>query len=188
MRRVTYSMGMTLDGYVMDVDGKFDWAEPSPEVFALHIEELRATGVHLLGRRLAETMDYWRDEEKAAHFDDAEREWARLWNALPKVVFSRTLTEVAAPARLARSSLADEIARVRAEVGGRGDIAVGGAELGHQAASLGLIDEYRLFVYPVLLGGGTRFFAHDGQRHQLELVERRTFASGTIFLRYRVQR
>jgi dihydrofolate reductase len=187
MRRVTYSMGMTVDGYVMDGDGSFDWSVPSAEVFAFHIEEIRRVGVHLLGRHLHETMLYWEDPQNAAGFDDAEREWAALWNPLPKVVFSRSLTEVEAPARLATGGLAEEIERLRAEPG-EGDIAIGGADLAHQAASLGLIDEYQVFVDPFLVGGGTPFFAHDGRREDLDLVESRVFESGTVFLRYRVRR
>lgn len=187
MRRVTYSMGMTVDGYVMDGEGSFDWSAPSPEVFAFHIERVRPVEVHLLGRRLYETMLYWEDPANTAEFDDAEREWAALWNSLPKVVFSRSLTDVAAPARLATGTLAEEIERLRAEPGD-GEIAVGGADLAHQAATLGLIDEYQLFVYPVLLGGGTTFFTHDGRRDSLELVESRAFESVTVFLRYGVVR
>ena len=187
MHRVTYSMGMSVDGYVMDADGSFDWSAPSPEVFAFHIERVRSVGVHLLGRRLYETMLYWEDPENAAQFDVAERQWADLWNPLPKVVFSRSLTEVASPARLATDGLAEEIERLRSEPGD-GEIAVGGADLAHQAASLGLIDEYQVFVDPFLVGGGTPFFAHDGRREDLDLVESRVFQSGTVFLRYRVVR
>jgi len=187
MRQVTYSMGMSVDGYVMDAAGSFDFSEPSSEVFAFHIEAIRAVGVHLLGRRLHETMLYWEDPGNAAAFGEAEREWASLWNPLPKVVFSRTLTEVAAPARLATEGLAAEIARLREEPGD-GDIAVGGADLARQAAEQGLIDEYQVFVHPVLVGGGTPFFAHDGQRVPLTLAESRTFDSGVVFQRYRVER
>lgn len=187
MQAVTYSMGMSVDGYVMDGDGRFDWSEPSPEVFAFHLEELKRVGVHLLGRCLYETMAYWDDPANAASFDEAERDWADLWNPLPKVVFSRTLTEVDASARLATGTIAEEIARLRSEPG-EGDIAIGGANLASQAASLGLIDEYQLFMDSVLVGGGTPFFAHDGRRDDLELVESRVFESGTVFLRYRVVR
>ncbi|GIG53978.1 dihydrofolate reductase family protein [Demequina activiva] len=187
MRRVTFSMGMTVDGYVMDGDGSFDWSAPSPEVFAFHIERVRPVEVHLLGRRLYETMLYWEDPEQAASFGEAEREWAALWNPLPKVVFSRTLSEVEEPARLATGGLAEEIERLRAEPGD-GEIAVGGADLAHQAASLGLIDEYQVFIDPFLVGGGTPFFPHGGRREDLDLVESRVFASGTVFLRYRVAR
>ncbi|WP_403022680.1 dihydrofolate reductase family protein [Salinibacterium sp. GXW1014] len=186
MRKVTYSMGMTLDGYIIGPDGRFDWSAPSEEVFRHSIEEIKSVGVHLMGRRLYETMLYC--EDPANEFDDLEQEWADLWNPLPKLVFSRTLTSVeGSGARLATSGLAEEIARLRAEPGD-GDIAIGGADLAAQAATLGLIDEYLVRVFPVIVGGGTPFFARDEQRVNLELVENRTFGNGVVFLHYRVQR
>ncbi|MFJ8042431.1 dihydrofolate reductase family protein [Kitasatospora sp. NPDC096147] len=187
MRKVTYSLGLSLDGYVMDQGGGIDWAAPDEEVFRFCIEEVRGVGTHLMGRRLYETMLYW--EDPAVVNDDAEREWVGVWCPLPKVVFSRTLTEVRGTAtRLARGGLAEEIARLRAEPG-EGDIAIGGAELAVQAADLDLIDEYRARVYPVLLGGGTPFFAHAGRHVDLDLVETRTFASSrVVYLGYRVVR
>jgi dihydrofolate reductase len=187
MRKVTYSMGMTLDGFIQDAHGDFSWGDPEPAVFALSMEEIQDVGVHLLGRRLYETMRYWETADPAT-FDAMEREWAALWNPLPKVVFSRTLTEVEGQAtRLATGTLAEEIARLRAEPG-EGDIAIGGAELAAQAAAADLIDEYLVRVFPVLVGGGTPFFARDGQRRRLELVETRTFPSGVVHLRHRVVR
>jgi dihydrofolate reductase len=185
-RRVTYSMSVSLDGYVEGPDGRFDWTAPSDEVFRFAIDQTREVGVHLLGRRLYETMLYWDDVDQDA-LDDAGKEWAALWNALPKVVFSRTLSSVRGNARLATRSLADEVAALRAE-GGAGDIAVGGAALAAQAAALGLVDEYRLRVYPVLVGGGTPYFAQLEQQVDLELVETRIFASGVVYLRHRVHR
>ena len=195
MRTVTYTMGLSLDGYVIGPDGGFDFSAPSDEVFEHHLRWLRRTGAHLLGRRLHEAMLYWDgDDWEAAQgagdpvADAAQREWARLWRALPKVVFSRTLTEVTArTSRLATGTLAEEIARLRAEPG-EGDIAVGGAALAAQAAAADLIDEYHALVHPVLVGGGTPFFARDERRVDLELVETRTFDSGVVFLRHRVKR
>ena len=187
MRRVTYSLGLTLDGYTMDADGDFSWGAPEPAVFRLATDEVRGLDVHLMGRRLYETMLYWDTAEREGSLDEAEREFAGLWNPLPKVVFSRTLTDVEAPARLARGTLAEEIERLRAEPGD-GDIGIGGATLAAQAADAGLIDEYRLRVHPVLVGGGTPFFAHHGRRADLELVDSRTFDSGVVHLRYRVVR
>ena len=186
MRRVTYSMGVSLDGYIVGPDGQFDWTEPDPEVFRFWIDEIRQVGVHLLGRRLYETMLYWEAEDPSS-FDDAEREWAALWNPLPKVVFSTTLSEVQGSARLATGSVAEEIARLRAEPG-EGDIAIGGAMLAAEVAASGLIDEYQLMVHPVLVGGGIPFFARDERRVDLELVETRTFNSKFVYLRYRVTR
>ncbi|WP_030179949.1 dihydrofolate reductase family protein [Streptomyces violaceorubidus] len=188
MRRVTYSMNTSLDGCVVDPSGGIDWSDPDPEVFRHFIDELRQTGVHLLGRRLYETMLYWETADQDASLGAAELEWAALWKALPKVVFSRTLTAVAGTnTRLASGTLAEEIEHWRAEPGD-GDIALGGATLAAEAAESGLIDEYRATVHPVLVGGGTFFFPHHGRRVRLELVENRTFASGVVLLRHRVRR
>ncbi|MFE6281061.1 dihydrofolate reductase family protein [Streptomyces sp. NPDC057877] len=187
MRSVTYSMSTSLDGYVVGPDGGFDWTAPDEEVFRFWIDEIRRVGVHLLGRRLYETMLYWETADQDPSLDDAGREWTALWNPLPKVVFSTTLSTVRGHARLASGSLAEEIERLRAEPG-EGDIAIGGATLAAEAARLGLIDEYQVIVYPVLVGGGTPFFARDERRVDLELVETRTFASQCVYLRYRVPR
>ena len=186
MRRVTYSMSMSLDGYIVGPDGSFDWPGFSKDVFRFWIDEIRAVGVHLMGRRLYETMLYWETADHAS-FDDAELEWAALWNPLPKVVFSTTLSAVQGNARLASGGLAEEIERLRAEPG-EGDIAIGGATLAAEAAALDLIDEYQVMVYPVLVGGGIPFFARDERRVDLELVQTRTFSSRVVYLRYRVTR
>jgi dihydrofolate reductase len=176
-------MGVSLDGYVVGPDGTFSWSEPDDDVFQFCIDEIRRVGVHLLGRRLYETMLYWDQPDPA--WNDAEREWAVLWNALPKVVFSNTLTSVeASNARLASYGLAEEIEQLRAEAA-EGDIAIGGAALAAQAGDLGLIDEYWMRVYPVLVGGGTPFFSRGERRADLELVETRTFTSKVQFFRYR---
>ena len=185
MRRVVCSMGTSLDGYVVDPDGGFDWSAPDEEVFAAATEEVRGTGVHLLGRRLYETMLYWEPGHRPEHLDAAELEFAAIWEALPKVVFSRTLTSVEGTTRLATDGLAAEIERLR---DGPGDIAIGGATLAAAAAEAGLVDEYRIRVHPVLVGGGTPFFPRDERRVDLELIGSRTFASGVVQLRHRVVR
>ncbi|WP_331769772.1 dihydrofolate reductase family protein (plasmid) [Embleya sp. NBC_00888] len=187
MRSVTYSMNVSLDGYIVGPDGNFDWTGPDPEVFRFWIEEIRQVGVHLLGRRLYETMLYWETADQDSSLDEAELEWVALWNPLPKVVFSTTLSAVRGNARLASGGLAEEIERLRAEPG-EGDIAIGGATLAAEAAALGLIDEYQAVVYPVLVGGGIPFFPHGERRVDLELVETRTFASRFVYLRHRVAR
>ncbi len=186
MRSVTYSMGVSLDGYIVGPDGGFDWTRPDDEVFRFCIDEIRGVDVHLLGRRLYDTMLYWETADAEPSFDDAMREFAGLWNPLPKVVFSTTLSAVQGNARLASGGLAEEIERLRAEPGS-GEIAIGGATLAAQVAALGLIDEYRPRVYPVLVGGGVPFFPQAG-RHDLELVESRIFGSGVVHLRHRVKR
>lgn len=188
MRQVTYSMNVSLDGFVVDADGGFDWSVPDAEVFQAHVDELRGTDVHLLGRRLHETMLYWESVDQEPETDHSTREWARMWRALPKVVASTTRTEVEGTnTRLMTGSLGDEIERLRSEPGD-GDIAIGGAELAAAAAALDLIDEYRPFVYPVLVGGGRPFFPHEGRKVDLELVRTRTFDSGVVASRYRVVR
>lgn len=188
MRKVTYSMNVSLDGYIADASGDIDWSDPDAEVFRYWTDEIREAGVHLLGRRLYETMLYWETAEQDESLGAAELEWAALWKALPKVVFSRTLTEVRGTnTRLASGTLAEEIQRWRAEPG-EGDIAIGGATLAADAAASDLIDEYRTMVHPVLLGGGTPYFPRHERRVNLELVESRTFGSHVTYLRHRVTR
>jgi dihydrofolate reductase len=187
MRSVTYSMGVSLDGYIVGPDGNFDWTPPDEEVFSFVTDEIREVGVYLLGRRLYETMLYWETADQDPTLDDSMLEWAGLWKPLHKVVFSTTLSAVQGYARLASGGLAAEIERLRAEPA-EGDIAIAGATLAAEAAALGLIDEYRIRVYPVLVGGGISFFPHRERRVDLELVETRTFSSKVVYLRYRVAR
>src|SRR5262249_6201980 len=146
MRNVTFSMGVSLDGYIVGPDGGFDWTAPDPEVFRFWIDEIRAVGVHLMGMRLYETMLYGETADLEA-LGAAEREWGALWNPLPKVVFSTTLSDVRGAARLASGSVRQEIARLRAEPG-EGDIAIGGATLAAVAAASDLIDEHPLIRHP----------------------------------------
>lgn len=187
MHLVTYSMNTSVDGFVEGPDGGIAWSVPDDEVFATHLAEIRGTCVHLLGRRLYETMLFWEDAEEH-DLEDAQREWRTLWMALPKVVFSRTLSEVRGEnTRLASGTLAEEIARLRSNPGA-GDIAIGGATLAEQVAELDLIDEYRMMVHPVLVGGGRPYFAQAGRQVELELVGTRTFDSGVVQLRHRVGR
>jgi dihydrofolate reductase len=187
MRSVTYSMSVSLDGYIVGPDGTFDWTVPDKEVFRFWIDEIREVGVHLMGRRLYQTMLYWETADREASLDDAELEWAALWKPLPKVVFSTTLSVVEGNARLASGAVGEEIERLRAEPGDS-EIAIGGATLADEAAASGLIDEYRLMVHPVLVGGGIPFFPRHERRVDLELVETRTFSSRVVYLRYRVAR
>ena len=187
MRRVTYSMGVSLDGYIVGPDGAITAPPPDEEVWRSVTDEIREVGVHLMGRRLYETMLYWETADEDPSLDDSEIEWAALWKPLPKVVFSTTLSAVQGTARLASGGLTEEIERLRAEPG-EGHIAIGGATLAAEAAEMGLIDEYRARVYPVLVGGGVPFFPQRARRVDLELVETRTFSSNVVYLRYRVAR
>jgi dihydrofolate reductase len=190
MRRVTYSMSVSLDGYIAGPDGDFGWSAGDAEMFRFILDEMQHVGVYLLGRRLYETMLYWETAETAGEDqspDGPALEFAATWKALPKVVFSTTLPAVQGNARLASGDLAQEIERLRADPAD-GDIAIGGAALAAEAAELGLIDEYQARVCPVLVGGGTSFFAQHGRRVDLELAETRTFSSQIVYLRYRVPR
>ena len=181
MPKVIYAMGgVSADGYVVGPDGKFDWSVPDEELHRFHNEQTRALAGHLLGRRLYETMVYW--ETAGQDPSDVMREFALIWQAMPKVVFSRTLDSVeGANTTLARGDLRAELSSLQESAGG--DVAVGGAELGAEAARLDLIDEYRLFVHPVAVGGGTPFFPRD-HRVDLDLIETRTFSSRVVYLRY----
>lgn len=186
MRKVTCSMGVSVDGYIAGPDGGFTWSAPDEELFRFATQEVRGLGVHLLGRRLYETMSYWETVDQAS-LSDLEREFAALWASLPKVVFSTTLTSVLDGYQLAAGGLAEEIERWRARPG-EGEVGVGGATLAAEASALGLVDEYRLRVHPVLVGGGTPFFPRAERRAVLDLVDSRTFDSGVVHLRYRVRR
>ncbi|MEU6763988.1 dihydrofolate reductase family protein [Streptomyces sp. NPDC046853] len=187
MRSVTYSMSVSLDGFIVGPDGGIDWTVPDAEVFRFWIDELRGIGVHLMGRKLYETMLYWETADQDPSLDDSMLEWTALWKPLPKVVFSTTLSAVQGNARLVSGGLVEEIERLRAEPG-EGDIAIGGATLAAEAAAADLIDEYQIMVHPVLVGGGIPYFAHRERQVNLELAETRTFNSKIVYLRYRVAR
>jgi len=184
MRKLIYSMTTSLDGFIADPDGEIDWTAPDEELFRFHTEQTRGLGVHLCGRRLYEAMLYWETADSDPAVGEASEEFAPIWRALPKIVFSTSLKTVEGNARLATDGLAEEVARLKREDGA--DIAVGGAGLAGECARLGLIDEYRLFVSPVVLGGGTRFFPALDARIGLSLVETRTFGSQVHYMRYRV--
>jgi dihydrofolate reductase len=184
MPKLIYSMGTSLDGYIAGRDGDIDWSAPDEELHRFHNEQTRELGVHLLGRHLYETMVYWETADRDPAADDVTVEFARIWQALPKIVFSTSLEQIEGNARLATDGLAEEVARLKGEDGA--DIAVGGAGLAGACARLGVIDEYRLFVSPVVLGGGTPFFPALDERIDLELVETRTFGSRVQYMRYRV--
>ena len=180
MRKLIFSMSVSLDGFIAGPGGEIDWGAPDEELHRFHNEQTRELGAHLLGRRLYETMLYW--ETADAKPGSAEHEFARIWLDLPKIVFSSTLEEVEGNARLARGGLAEEVERLKQEPGK--DIGIGGAGLASSMMELGLIDEYRLFVSPVVLGGGTPYFPPLDDRIKLELVETRTFGSRVVYVRY----
>ena len=181
MRDLIFSMAVSLDGYVAGPGGDIGWTAPEPELHRFYNERTRECGVQLCGRRLYEEMLYWETIDPAAA--EPEREFAAIWQALPKVVFSSTLERVEGNATLAHEGLAETVAQLKAEPGGA--LEVGGATLAAEATRLGLIDEYRLFAFPVVLGGGTPCFPPLDAQMELELAETRTFAGGVVLLRYR---
>jgi len=183
MRKVIHSMTVSLDGFIADPNGEIDWSAPDEELHRFHNDRVREVGLHLLGRRLYETMVYWETADQNPSAADYELDFARIWQQLPKIVFSRTLQSVEGNTTLLREVDPDEIARLKQEPGK--DIAVGGAGLASTFMKLGLIDEFQLFVSPVVLGGGTPYFPALDERINLELVETRTFGSRVVYLRYR---
>jgi dihydrofolate reductase len=184
MRKVIYSTGVSLDGFIAGPGGEIDWSAPDEELHRFHNEQTRELGAHLLGRRLYETMVYWETADQDPRISDYEREFAGIWQELPKVVFSTTLDAVEGRnARLATRGIAEEVAELKAQPGK--DIAVGGAGLASSLVEQGLVDEFRLFISPVVLGGGSPYFPTREQRIDLELLETRTFGSRVVYLRYR---
>jgi dihydrofolate reductase len=182
---VIYSMSVSVDGFTAERDGTFNWSGPSDEQFAFHLAEVRGLGAYLMGRRLYETMLVW-ETDPSLRSDALRDAFADTWNALPKVVFSRTLDSVQGNARLARTSLAEEVAAARDA--GDGDVSIGGTELAAQAFQLGLIDELHMFRYPVVVGGGTPFLPPVADAISLDLVETRTFDSRVVYESYRAVR
>ncbi|MCR5978347.1 dihydrofolate reductase [Gordonia jinghuaiqii] len=180
-----FSMSVSADGFITDREGGIGWGGPTDELFEFHTGRVRELGACVLGRRLYETMLPWETDPAMRH-DEPNSAFADIWSALPKVVFSRTLREVEGNARLARKSLAEEIAETQDSTDK--DVEIGGAGLASAAIELGLVDELRMFRYPIVLGGGTPFFPPVAEPVELDLVETRTFDSRIVYERYRVRR
>jgi dihydrofolate reductase len=180
MARVTYLAIASLDGYVEDERGKFDWAAPDEEVHAFVNDLQRPVGTHLYGRRMYETMVYWEtDDDRGA----VARNYAEIWRAAEKVVYSRTLQTVSSErTRIEREFDGKAIKRLKETA--RSDIAIGGSQLAGQAIAEGLVDECYLFLGPVLVGGGKRALP-AGFPADLELLDERRFRSGVVYLHYR---
>jgi dihydrofolate reductase len=184
LRNLIYSFGVSLDGFIAGPNGDIDWSAPDEELHRFHNQQARELGAHLLGRGLYEVMRYWETaEEENPSAPEHELEFARIWKATPKIVFSTTLEEVEGNTRLVRDGVAEEVARLKEQPGK--DLAVGGAGLASTCIKLGLVDDYRLFVSPVVLGGGTPYFPALDERMNLELVETQTFGSRVGYVRYR---
>jgi dihydrofolate reductase len=182
MPTLIYSMSVSLDGHIAGPGGAIDWAAPDEELMRFHNEQTRELTRHLTGRGLYQDMLGWETAEQTWP-DPGALEFARLWKAIPKVVFSTTLRTVEGNARLARGDIADEVCELK-NLPGAGIVSVGGARLAASFAEKDLIDEYRLFVNPVVLGGGTPYFPPLPKRLDLELLETQTF-SQVVYLRYR---
>jgi dihydrofolate reductase len=176
-----YSMTVSIDGFVADRTGSIGWTSPDEELFRFHVEQVRGLGGYVCGRRLYETMLVW-ETDPQMRADPLNAEFADIWCALPKVVFSSTLRSVQGNARLAEGSLADEVAAAQAATD-KG-VSIGGAALAAAAFRLGLVDELRMFRAPAVIGGGTPFLPPVTEVIAFELVDSSTFGSGVIYERY----
>jgi len=185
MAKLIYSAITSLDGYVADEDGRFDWAEPDEEVHTFVNDLERPVGTYLYGRRMYEVMVAWEILDTVADQPPFSREFARIWQAADKVVYSKTLAAVSsARTRIERDFDPEAVRQMKAAAGR--DLTVGGPDLAAQAFRAGLVDECHLFVAPMVVGGGTRSLP-TGVRVQLELLDERRFGNGMVHLRYRTR-
>jgi len=181
--RLIYSMMQSLDGYVADADGRFDWAEPDESVHTFANQLQRPIGTNLLGRRMYEVMSAWDTLGTQGDEPAYIEEFGELWRASDKVVYSTTLGSVsAAHTRIERAFKPDAVRRMKDEL--VADISISGPTLAAHAIMAGLVDEYQLFIVPAVVGGGTRCLPR-GVRLDLRLVEQRTFDNGTVYVSYR---
>jgi dihydrofolate reductase len=180
--KLIYSSIASLDGYTVDENGGFDWAAPSHEVHAFVNDIERPIGTYLYGRRMYETMRYWEDQGLDGDQPPVAQAFARIWQGADKVVYSRTLEAIStARTRLKNVFDPEEVQAMKAAASA--DLSIGGPHLAAEAMRAGLVDEYAVFVTPILVGGGTRALP-DGMRVGLELVDKRHFANGMVYLRY----
>jgi dihydrofolate reductase len=185
MASLIYTTIASLDGYIADEDGKFDWAEPDEEVHTFINDLERPVGTYLLGRRMYEVLAYWDDPPALDEQPSFVQEFAEIWQAADKVVYSRTLDATrTARTRIERDFDPEAIRQLKAQ--SDRDVTVGGPDLAAQAMRAGLVDDYQMFVVPVVVGAGKQALPHDG-RIELELLDERRFRSGTVFLHYRTR-
>jgi dihydrofolate reductase len=183
MGRLIYGMSVSLDGFVETPSRSLDWVRVDEELHAFFNDQTREMSASIYGRRMYELMaGYWPTAQSDPSATPAELEFAAIWRDLPKIVFSRTLETVAGNSRLVRGDVVDEVARLKAQPGL--DMDVGGPTIAAPLIRAGLVDEFRLFMQPVVLGGGTRLFPDMADRIDVELLETRTFGSGVVYLRY----
>ncbi|HLQ14622.1 MAG TPA: dihydrofolate reductase family protein [Candidatus Eisenbacteria bacterium] len=186
MARLIYSVITSLDGYIEDAQGKFDWAAPDEEVHAFVNDQERQIGTYLYGRRTYDVMVFWETAHTVAGQPPHILDYAELWQAADKIVYSRTLDRVSsARTRIEREFNPEEVRQIKAQAGR--DISVGGPELAAEAIKAGLVDEYHLFVHPVLVGAGKSSLPKD-VRVDLELMDERRFGSGVVHLHYRIRK
>ncbi|HVC77974.1 MAG TPA: dihydrofolate reductase family protein [Candidatus Micrarchaeaceae archaeon] len=195
MRKLIYSMMMSLDGFIerpplgggRNDPNLLDWVIIDEELHSFANEEAREAGAFLYGRRLYQNMAaFWPTADRLPDTPGYVVDFARIWKPKPKIVFSRTLDNVEWNSRLVSGNVAEEVVRLKAEVGGY--LTVGGARLATTLIDLDLIDEYRLIVHPVVIGGGTPLFPPVRHDIKMRLLETRTFSSGVVFLRYEAER
>jgi dihydrofolate reductase len=185
MAKLIYSTIASLDGYTADEDGNFDWAAPDEEVHSFVNDLERPVGTYLYGRRMYETMVFWETVRAAVGQPPVMEDFAAIWQAADKIVYSRTLETVSsARTRIERDFDPEAIRRMKA--GAERDIGIGGPELAAQAIRAGLVDEYQLFLTPVVVGGGKQSLP-DKVRLNLELLDERRFDSGVVYLNYRTR-
>ena len=177
-----YSMSVSVDGFIADRQGAFAWSAPDEELFRFHLERVRELDSIVCGRKLYQTMLVW-ETDPSLREDELDAAFADVWSELPKVVFSRTLDSVQGNARLARASVAEEVAA--AQKATEKDVGIGGPGLAAEAIGLGLVDEFGMFRYPIMVGGGTSFLPQVTDHVQLDLIETRTFGTRVIYERYR---
>jgi dihydrofolate reductase len=183
MAELIYTTIMSLDGYIADEHGNFDWAAPDEEVHRFVNDLERPVGTYLYGRRMYEVMSAWETMDSAPDQPQVILDFARIWQAADKVVYSRTLDTVStARTRIERQFDPEAARRLKASTGP--DLAVGGPHLAAQAIEAGLVDEYHLFLTPTVVGAGNQALP-DHVRLDLDLQDERRFASGVVFLRYR---
>jgi dihydrofolate reductase len=184
--RLIYSVIASLDGYVEDEDGRFDWAAPDEEVHAFFNDLERPVGTYLYGRRMYETMVYWDDPPDPSAQPPFVQDFAEIWQAAEKIVYSRTLPAVSsARTRIEREFDPEAVRQLKATAGR--DVSIGGPALATQAFEAGLVDELRLVLVPVLVGGGKRALPEDRARVDLALLDERRFTNGSVYLRYRMR-
>ena len=180
MRKVVYGLNISLDGYYKDINGNFDFTVPDDELMRHFVEFERETEVHLYGRKLYEIMNFWKTANQ--NLDATELEYAKVWKNIPNVIFSRTLERVDSNERLIKDHIAEEVTELKKGPGKY--MVVGGGELASTFIELGLIDEYRLYLHPIVLGKGKPLFQSLTKNLALKLIDSKVFGSGVVLLRY----